>query len=282
MRKFIAIITALILSSVLFAQHVLYLNSGEKLTGEVSGGKKDTLFFSFYGNNLKIAHDNITAIYFSSEEQAPAKPLATSAPVAPIPPAVVAAPIPAADPTNTAAPTNNTTATQNQANGSIRGVITYYLTKQNVTKPDVGARVTIIDSASVPDFNLAVVDTFHFGNSYREIYNQYKLNHAKVPRDIPEQMMIWKSDTKTTFDLLTRRAYKEINTLKKAENQIKSSTDEKGLFNVTIKPGTYYIYIISSYATGETIMDLDGKVYCKKIHVKSGDESFIRNSFDVF
>ncbi len=281
MKKFITISIALTLSSILFAQHVLYLKSGEKLTGTVNGGVKDTLFFSFYGNNIKIAHENITAVYFSENEAAPIQ-APVAAPSAPAPMAAPAiAAVPSATPAPAATNTNNAAA-KDQADGNVRGVVTYYLTKQNVTKPDVGARVTIVDSASVPDFNLAVVDTFHFGNSYLEIYNQYKLNHAKVPRDIPEQMMVWKSDTKTTFDLLTRRAYKEINTLKKAENQIKSTTDDKGLFNVTLKPGTYYVYIISNYATGETIMDLDGKVFCKKVHIKSKNESFVRSSFDVF
>ena len=55
-----------------FADHIIYLKNGDKLKGSLNGGKKDSVFFKFMGNNLHLAQDDITAIYLD-EYLAPEK-----------------------------------------------------------------------------------------------------------------------------------------------------------------------------------------------------------------
>lgn len=303
MKKNILLTSLLLITLLCFSQHIIILKTGEKLNGKVIGGKKDSIHFNFLGNKMRFSHADIKTIYFSPEaleEQTAAPEPEVIVPAKVNKPAkarkvevivedpnasneteTVAANIPTAE----AAATNNAPAVAPQTASKlakIGGTINYYLTKENISKADSGARVLIVDSAKVPAFKIAVVDTFHFGNAYREIYQQYKLSHTKVPDDIPEQLAMWKANDKNSFDLLARRVYKNTNMLKNAPEAESAIADFRGQFSIPVKPGTYYVYIVSNNAVGQTMVDLEGKVYCRKVTVKGDQDELFKVSFDVF
>lgn len=298
MKKIVILTCSLIFALLCFGQNIIYLKTGDKLNGKVLGGKKDSIYFNFLGNKLRFANSDIKAIFFSQEAL---DELTT--PPAPPAPVVVEKPKTAkatktaevivddpnaateeaqtATPAETeAAPTPKTKVNSKQV--KIGGTINYYLTKDNISKADSGAQVFIVDSAKVPTFKIAVVDTFHFGNAYREIYQQYKLTHTKVPDDITEQLKLWNADDKNNFDLLSRRVYKNINLLKNSLEKETAIADFRGQFSIPVKAGTYYVYIISNFAKGQTPVDMDGKIYCRKIIVKGDIDELFKVSFDVF
>lgn len=280
MKKVILFSIAFLIGLLCFSQHTMYLKSGEKLKGKLIGFKKDSISYLFMGNKLRVAQKDVIAVYFNDSIEIPqiANNKPTTQPTASaqvmtqqaettVPkPAIVEQAKPAAE----------------QKPGKIIGAITYYIIKKNITKPDSASRIYLIDSTKVPKFDITVVDTFYFGNAYREIYDQYKTSHTKMPNDIPQQLILWKANDKNSFDMLSRRAFKNVSMLKNTTNKIKTMADENGKFSFTVKPGTYYLYIVSNYVQGETVVDLEGKTYCKKVVVKSDDEVFVKNNFDVF
>lgn len=273
MKKNILITCSLLVTLLSFGQHTIILRTGEKLNGQVIGGRKDSINFNFFGNKLHFAHSDIKAIYFVQEDE-----------VEPAVKPTLAAPAVKAKAAITA-PTNEEVVvqpTQAKAKVNIGGTINYYLTKQNISKADSGAQVIVVDSTKVPTFNIAIVDTFHFGNAYREIYQQYKMAHTKVPADIPEQLAIWKADNKNNFDLLSRRVYKNIKMIKNSPDGKTATTDFRGQFSIPVEPGTYYVYVVSNNAQGQTIVDQDGKIYCRKVVVKGDQDELFKTSFDVF
>jgi hypothetical protein len=166
--------------------------------------------------------------------------------------------------------------------GKIKGIISYYITKNNISKPDSGAQVLIVDSINVPQFDIAAVDTFLFGSAYREIANQYKLTGDKVPDEITEQLKGWKVADDGAFDKVTQRADKNITLLKNSGTAQNITVDKDGFFNITTKAGIYYVLISSEKAKGNNLIEKEGKVFCKKIMVTKELDAIVKNSFDVY
>lgn len=269
MKKNLLITCSLLISLISFGQHTIILKTGEKLNGQVLGGRKDSINFSFFGNKIHFAHTDIKAIYFVQEDEIIETP-------------VITAPVVKAKRVEASAPETVVETAKPMTSVKIGGTINYYLTKENISKADSGAQVIVVDSTKVPTFNIAIVDTFHFGNAYREIYQQYKLSHTKVPSDIPEQLAIWKADNKNNFDLLSRRVYKNIKMITNSPEGKKATTDFRGQFSIPVEAGTYYVYVVSNNAKGQTMIDQDGKIYCRKVVVKGDQDELFKTSFDVF
>lgn len=128
------------------------------MNGKLEEFKNDTIIFKIQGNKLKFKTSDVTLIYFDEK-------------IAPL--------------------DLNNTAKNNQiisvVKGSIFGVVTYYFNKNYGDKPDVGAEVYIAVSTKIPDFNLAVVDSFYYASIYKNIYLVYK-SMGKVPDDIMEHV----------------------------------------------------------------------------------------------
>lgn len=166
--------------------------------------------------------------------------------------------------------------------GGVKGIVSFYITKSNISKPDSAANVWIVDSTQIPQFNIAVVDTFLFGSAYREISNQYKLTGDPVPDEITSQLKIWKATDEKSFDRLSQRTERNINLLKNCPATQNLIVDKNGYFSAAVPSGIYYVLISSQKAKANNLIEKDGKIFCKKITVVKNDNSIIKNSFDVY
>jgi len=322
-----------------WGQHVVFLKNGGILKGRVEGGQKDTLDLILLGNKMKISYRDINAVYFNdsmvsvnanynfknqisvtASPATAATPIATAPAMAPIPSAPLVPTSPttikttAAD-TTKAIPTDTAKATKTkvakdtatipvaeapvvtmtmpapratpvvavkQDEGKIKGIISYYITKNNISRPDSGAQVLIVDSANVPQFNVTAVDTFLFGSAYREIAQQYKVTGDKVPDEITDQLKVLKVLDDNAFEQVVKQADKNINLLKNSGAAQNLIVDKNGFFNITTKTGIYYVLISSLKAKGNNTIEKGGKIFCKKIMVTKELDTIVKNSFDVY
>ena len=53
---------------------------------------------------------------------------------------------------------------------TVSGIVTYYFNEYQGNKPDIGASVTLIDSAEVKNFDYKLYENYHYGKFYQSIY----------------------------------------------------------------------------------------------------------------
>ncbi|MDR1679266.1 MAG: hypothetical protein LBR81_05745 [Prevotellaceae bacterium] len=279
MKRLILAIFTLLLASASFGQHIFFLKNGDKLRGRFDGGNSDTVYLRLLGNNLLIAREEIAAIYFD-DKQAPKDLFAQ--PVTPLPAAQEVSQAPLPPVVSTVAPPPAPPAIEALATARIRGMANDYYNQENKTVPDNGAKVWIVDSARVPQFDITVIDTFTIGNTYREIYNQYKKTNIKVPSDIPAQLRVFKSNNERNFEQLCRRAANQLNVITNSPAVKTTAANAEGSYELAVAPGTYFVFVRSNISKGNNSLETEGKVYCTKVRVADAGEATVRNSFDIF
>ncbi|MBO7202792.1 MAG: hypothetical protein J6V30_04565 [Paludibacteraceae bacterium] len=230
-----------------FADHIIYLKNGDKLKGSLNGGKKDSVFFKFMGNNLHLAQDDITAIYLD-EYLAPEK---------------------ICDPAGV-------------KDAKIKGAVVDNFTRDNSVRPDVGAKVWVVQANLIPQFDIALVDTFLLINDFRYIYQQYANTNAQVPEDVLVALAMYNADTDTKFDDYCNRTLRAINFIKNHKRAFKATCDSKGVFNLSLKSGEYYILVVSANTQGFSSVEIDGKIYCKKLNILPDEELVHKITFEIF
>lgn len=248
MKIIVFLAVALIISNISISQNILFLKTGDRLSGKLEGYNNDTIIFNLKGNKLKYSTSEVLSIYFD-EKNAPLD-------------------------------LKQTTSTNGET--KIFGVVTYYFNKNYGYKPDVGVEVYIVDSAKVPTFSMANIDTFYYASSYRDMCKVYQSAKKTVPTDILEELKKWNVETEEDFNSLDKRTYTNI--LSKIINSkvaITTFVDGGGNYSVKVEPGTYYVYMSSKNRTGLSITEIGGKIYCKKIIVKEGEDVNVSKQFEL-
>lgn len=242
------ILTCLVLLTVaVSAQHVLYLKSGETIKGRFLGGSRDSVTFQFLGNDLRLPVAGLQAMWFDE----------TTAPKA------------LADPAS-------------GRDAKIHGYVTDSYFTSNETRPDAGAKVWIVAEKDVENFNIKLVeDTFTLVNNLKDIYNQFDSRNADVPQNILSTMVVYNVDTDAKFEDYCRRTNQNIFKLRNNKNAIHSTCDAEGRFIVPINSGTYYVLVISRQTKGESVVEQEGKMFCKKIVVKPDEDYVLSIKFEV-
>ncbi|MEI7504463.1 MAG: hypothetical protein WCJ61_14380, partial [Paludibacter sp.] len=246
----ISLVLSLSFTSLCISQNVLFLKSGNKMTGKLVGYKNDSIIFKLQGNKLKFKTSDILSIYFDE----------------------LLAPLDLNK-------TKKIEQIKTLQDGKIFGVITYYFNKNYGDKPDVGTEVYIAEISKVPDFNLATVDSFYYASFYRNTYLEYK-SVGTVPDNILEQVKKYNVENKSSFDLIDKRSFMNIYQIKVAKDVLKSVVDGGGNYSVKVKPGIYYIYIKSNNRQGLSLTEVRGKIKCKKLNVKEGEEVNFSYNFE--
>lgn len=164
---------------------------------------------------------------------------------------------------------------------SIKGVITYYFNEYQGDKPDVGAQIWVIDSLQIPAFKIGLSDTFYQGNFYRNIKSYYETTGKKTPQFIEEQLNIWRASSDSEFDTIDKRNFSQLLAIEVNKKTIISTVDGAGNYSIKASPGTYYVYIKSNGRQGNTVTEITGKCYIKRIKIEEGDEASIDHKFDI-
>jgi hypothetical protein len=196
----------------------------------------------------------------------------------------------------------------NSQTANISGVVTYFFNSNIGDKPDVGAKVFIIDSLTNPEFQYSVIDSFIHANAYRklyfdylEMYNNYnnmaktyegktkykaqyddykaKSDDAKKNADnYFAKMLDYKIETAEKFTVLDKRATTAIIKIDE-DKTLQKTVDGIGNYSVNVKPGTYYILIVSKSRTGKSITEVSGQIFLKKTIFKENESKTVSKNF---
>ncbi|MEA9413724.1 hypothetical protein [Flavobacterium sp. PL02] len=193
---------------------------------------------------------------------------------------------------------------------SISGVVTYYFNQYQGNKPDVGASVIIIDSTKTKSFDYKLYENYHYGKSYQNIYFSSQLRYEKylaafkktegkkkylednetfrkgmedAKKDMENQMKqiaLYNHETPEKSAKNSTDLYMQL--LKLDDDLPKRTVDGTGHYNLNINPGVYYIYIKSKNRTNRLdILELDGKIYIKKIKIAENENKDISKNFEL-
>jgi len=199
-------------------------------------------------------------------------------------------------------------------NATISGVVSYFFNENIGDKPDIGAKVYILDSIQNPKFDYDLYKNFHNAQFYKSLYNSYLAIKAQndellniygnkkryaiqkesamkqkvdIQKDLDDyfaKMTEYGVETNTKFEVLDKKTFESYYPMindKDNENVMLKTIGATGDYSFSIKPSTYYIFIVSKNRTGHNMSDIMGKIYCKKIIIKEGQSKDVSNNFEV-
>jgi hypothetical protein len=168
-----------------------------------------------------------------------------------------------------------------QNNSSIHGVVTFFFNQYQGDKPDIGAGVFILDSTKAKRFNPLIVDSFIFGNSYRHIAANYRQRGSSIPDNILRELRNFGADSDDNFRALDNRCYMSFLTFQSSDDANSTTVDATGSYYIAVKPGVYYIFIRSHNRTSMTVSEYSGRLFFRKVKVKSGQTIDVSTRFDI-
>jgi len=193
---------------------------------------------------------------------------------------------------------------------NLSGVVTYFFNKNFGNKPDLGAKVYVIDSSTNFVFNPKTVDSFVYAKTYRGLYStymrifsnydeiakkyegkkknkaeydQYKAKADEAKKDADNYYSIilnYGVETDAKFESLDKRTAESIVQVNE-NNSLLKTVDGNGNYAFNIKPGTYYVFIVSKNRNSLSISEVMGKIYCKKVIIKENTTTDVSNNFDL-
>lgn len=193
----------------------------------------------------------------------------------------------------------------------LSGVVTYFFNDYQGNKPDIGAKVYIIDSSANPNFDFQSLYNFRYGTFYRNLYFRY-LEIAKVHektitdygkkklyKEIVEnsrikaeeaksmaqshyrQMEKYGVETNEKYDSLDKRCSFIIYKIDKNNSQLKT-VNGVGSYSLKIQPRVYYILLISENRKSLNMTESTGKIYCEKIRIKENESKDVSFNFELY
>lgn len=196
------------------------------------------------------------------------------------------------------------------AQSKIKGTLTYYFNKYQGDKPDIGAKIYVIDTSKVQDFDYKIYYKFNTARTYRHIYNNdlylYTLSEASAKkyknkkrfkefydRDLLQMEQSKKSmddsynelvkvgaETEEKFNDLDKLNFKNILKITLTnEYTLKTIADGIGNFSLDVDPATYYVIVQSKGRTGLSVSDGLGIIYYENITVGENKTVNISNNF---
>ncbi|SHJ22431.1 hypothetical protein [Flavobacterium terrae] len=193
---------------------------------------------------------------------------------------------------------------------TISGVVTYYFNEYQGNKTDIGASVTIIDSAKVKTFDYKLYENYYYGKTYQNLYfssqaryekyleafkktegkkkyaednERFQKGMADAKKDMDrqmEQITLYKSETPEKSAKISTDLYMQI--LKLDDDLPKKTVDGSGNYSLNVKPGVYYVLIKSkNRKSSYDILENDGKIYIKKIKISENENKDVSHNFEL-
>ncbi len=193
----------------------------------------------------------------------------------------------------------------------LNGVVTYFFNDYQGNKPDIGAKVYLIDSSSNPSFDFQAIYDFKYGSFYRYLYSRYleieKVNEniikeygkKKLYKQIVDdsklkaeearskakghysEMEKYGVENKEKFDSLDKKCTLMIYKMEQ-NNPIIKTVNGIGSYNFNISPGVYYVLIISKNRVAINMTESTGRVYCEKLRIKENESKDISYNFELY
>lgn len=198
----------------------------------------------------------------------------------------------------------------NYSQTTVSGVVTYYFNQYQGNKPDLGASVTLIDSATIKNFDYNLYEKFHYGKFYQKMYfsaleryeryaEAYKKTEGKkkmveqnetfkkgmndAQKDMDrhtKQSISYESETPEKAAKISTNLYMQLTQL--SDNLPKKTVDSNGNYSINAKPGVYYVLIKSKNRTSPyDILEISGKIYMTKIKISENDNKDVSYNFEI-
>jgi len=194
---------------------------------------------------------------------------------------------------------------------SIGGVVTYFFNDYQGDKPDIGAKVYIINKEFAPDFKINLAYNFSRGKTYRNLYATYlnwylekneaakKYEGKKRHKEKYDKLMRvadeYKSkadelystlvdigvETKEKFDALNDSLFKPLVLIRYNENTSVKTIGSTGEFSINVLAGTYYVYIVSNNRKTMNTNEINGNIHVEEITVKENQSKDVSYNFDI-
>lgn len=137
----------------------------------------------------------------------------------------------------------------------IHGVVTYYFNEYQGDKPDIGAKVYVIDSAKCK-----------FDKDVAFKYDLASISHKAGESD---------------FDSADIHNATNNSLVMQSESAITTTVDGAGNYSLDVKPGTYYIMIQSRGRNRTSVSEVLGKVYYTIERTSAGQTSDVSHRFPM-
>jgi len=157
-------------------------------------------------------------------------------------------------------------------NGKLSGVVTYKDSYELLNRADVGSEIYAINETDVKSTQygdiINIIENFQRNKSD---YSLARYNTLDLARIIKLQ---------DNFDSQSNFTCNYIIGFKKLTKIVKGSTNGTGNYNLSLRPGRYYILLISGNVKSDNIVESKGNIDYKIVDIKSAGETFQDVNFE--
>jgi len=222
----------------IFSQNTLLLKSGEKFNGKVTEYKKGQLKFLFKNNVLTFSDKDIASVIFDSTYDE---------------------------------------RSSSKMDATIKGVVTYYFNKNYGYKPDVGAKIFILNKADLGEADTLLIKNFLSATLIRKILS---LNNLVIDESSFNQLSKLNAETEDKFNELDMKASKAVMLIESNKKTVELFADGNGSFSKSLKAGDYSVLIESKHRHGISSTEVLSKIYYKRIKLLKNAEEIVNAEFD--
>ena len=149
--------------------------------------------------------------------------------------------------------------------GKLSGTVTYKDYYELSNQADAGSEIYAINEADVKSTQFGdlsnVIESFQTNKAY---YSLARYNTLDIARIIKLQ---------DDFDTASKFAFNYIRGFKNLPTIVKASTNGKGNYTLNLKPGKYYILVISGNVKSNNLLEAKGNIDYKIVNIKSSGET---------
>lgn len=174
--------------------------------------------------------------------------------------------------------------------GTITGAVTYLFNEYQGVKPDLAAKVAVLDSLTVKDFDFNMYEKYERAKTLKNRLERWNIVYESASRSdqkdykiqidaIQNELKKLDSDTDEKFDTLDKIVRKKIVDRASEEKMTLKIIDNSGGYSLTVSPGTYYIFITSKNVHSSTLSEIDGDIYCEKVKITGNQTKEVSYNF---
>jgi len=157
-------------------------------------------------------------------------------------------------------------------NGKLTGAVTYRDSYELSAKADAGSKIYAISEADVKssrfDNITSVLDNFQRNKSFYSMAKYNTLDVGKVQK------------LQENFDNQSGSAANYINGFMKLPAMVRVSANTDGNYSLNLRPGRYYILVVSGSVKSNNIVESKGNIDYKIVDIKSSAETSANVNFE--
>jgi len=156
-------------------------------------------------------------------------------------------------------------------NGKLSGVVTYRDAYRLSNQADAGCEIYAISEADLKSTQY---------NNITGVIENFQLNKSEYSLSINNTIdPVRIKQVQDIFDTLSNFACKYISGFKQLPTIARVATNVTGKYTLSLRPGKYYILLVSGSVKSNNIAEFKGNIDCKIVDIKSAGETFLDVNF---